>query len=183
MVVIEDELEGKLEAELSGWKQIVVLGIGSELSSDDSLGLLAAEKLKDALASIAGVKVFVTGSCPENFTGLLRRLSPTHVILLDAVEMGEGVGAIKLIDYHEIEEVMPSTHTLPLYALVKYVEQELGSKVLILGVQPKELSFGTALSEEVKNSVGKLVCLLKQIIVPLEKCEGDRFNGCSLSNF
>jgi len=171
MVVIEDELEGKLETELSGWKHIAVLGIGNELNSDDGLGLLAAKELKKALAGVAGVKVFVTGSCPENFTGLVRRLSPTHVLLLDAVEMGERAGAIKLIDYKEIEEVMPSTHTLPLYMLAKYVEQEIGSKVSILGVQPKNLDFGTGLSTEVENSVGKLVLLVKQIIVPLEKCE------------
>lgn len=164
MVVTENKLQNKLEKALSGWEQMVILGIGNELGSDDSVGLLAAQRLKEALSGIPRVEVLAAGTVPENFTGLLRRLSPSHILLVDATEMGEKAGTIKLIEAHKIEEVMPSTHALPLNMLVEYLEQELGSKVVVLGIQPKGLSFGTVLSAEVEHSVGKLVHLLKQII-------------------
>jgi len=165
MTVIDDELRDTLEAELSGWKKIVVLGIGNELRSDDGLGLRAAKRLKTVLAGITGVEVLATGTSPENFTGLLRRLAPSHILLLDALESGDRPGTIKFVKSHQIEEVMPSTHTLPLYVLAKYLEQQLGSKVLLLGIQPNILASGTELSDEVKDSVGRLVRLLRQIII------------------
>jgi len=164
MVVTEKQLEDRLEEELSGWKQLVILGVGNELGGDDSLGLLAARKLKEALSGISGVDVLAVGNAPENFTGLVRRLSPSHILLIDAAEMGEPAGTIKLVEAHQIEGMIPSTHSLSLNMLVSYLEQELGSKVLILGMQPKRLYFGTTLSEEVEGSVGNLTYLLEQII-------------------
>ena len=164
MVVTEKQLEDKLEEELSGWKQLVILGVGNELGGDDSLGLSAARKLKEALTGIPGIEVLAVGNAPENFTGLIRRLSPSHILLIDAAEMGETAGTIKLVETHQIEGMIPSTHTLSLNMLVRYLEQELGSKVLILGMQPKSLNFGTTLSEEVESSINKLLLILEGLL-------------------
>jgi len=176
MVTLRNELESRLKEELAGWQKVVILGIGSELSGDDSLGLLVAKKLKKALAGIAEVKVFTSGSCPENFTGLLRRLSPSHILLVDAAETGETAGTIKIVEPNGIEEVTPSTHTLPLSMLVKYLEQELSSKILVLGVQPERLSFGATLSEQVEDAVDNLVNLLEHTI-ELTQVSQERING------
>ena len=46
-----EALASVLEEKLSGWKQIVILGIGNEFSGDDSLGFQAARKLKRALSN------------------------------------------------------------------------------------------------------------------------------------
>ena len=159
-----EALASMLEEKLSGWKQIVILGIGNEFSGDDSLGFQAAQKLKRALSNISKVEVLAVGVAPENFTGLLRKLSPSHVVLIDAAEMGEIAGKIELIEPHRIEKRMPSTHTMPLYMLTEYLEQELGARVLILGIQPESLSFGTAVSREVRVSVDKLARLLVEVI-------------------
>ena len=159
-----EALASMLEEKLSGWKQIVILGIGNEFSGDDSLGFQAARKLKRALSNISKVEVLAAGVAPENFTGLLRKLSPSHVVLIDAAEMGEIAGTIKLIEPHRIEKRMPSTHTMPLYMLTEYLEHELGAKVLILGIQLESLSFGTAVSREVRVSVDKLARLLVEVI-------------------
>jgi Ni,Fe-hydrogenase maturation factor len=48
--------------------------------------------------------------------------------------------------------------------LAEYLEHELGAKVLILGIQPESLSFGTAVSREVIVSVDKLAHLLVEVI-------------------
>ena len=159
-----EALASMLEEKLSGWKQIVILGIGNEFSGDDSLGFQAARKLKRALSNISKVEVLAVGVAPENFTGLLRKLSPSHVVLIDAAEMGEIAGKIELIEPHRIEKRMPSTHTMPLYMLAEYLEHELGARVLILGIQPESLSFGTAVSDEVEASIDRLARLLVEII-------------------
>ena len=159
-----EALASMLEEKLSGWKQIVILGIGNEFSGYDSLGFQTARKLKRALSNISKVEVLAVGVAPENFTGLLRKLSPSHVVLIDAAEMGEIAGKIELIEPHRIEKRMPSTHTMPLYMLAEYLEHELGARVLILGIQPESLSFGTAVSREVRVSVDKLARLLVEVI-------------------
>lgn len=170
MVILQEEQTGTealasmLGEELSGWKQIVILGIGNEFSGDDRLGFQAARKLKRALSNTPRIDVIATGTSPENFTGPLRKLSPSHVVLIDAAELGEAVGTIELIEPHRIEKRTPSTHTMPLYMLTEYLEQELGAKVLILGIQPESLSFDTAVSEEVKASIDKLTRLLVEVI-------------------
>ena len=159
-----EALTSTLEQELAGWEQIAILGIGNEFGGDDSLGSQAARKLKRALSNVPKVEVLSVGIAPENFTGVMRRLSPSHVVLIDAAEMGEIAGTIKLIEPHRIQKRMPSTHTMPLNMLTEYLEQELGAKVLILGIQPKGLSVGTAVSGEVGASIDKLACLLAELI-------------------
>ncbi|MDY7018780.1 MAG: hydrogenase maturation peptidase HycI [Chloroflexota bacterium] len=164
MVITQSNLKNGIEEALSGWRRIVVLGVGNELGGDDALGLSAAKKLKEALAEIPNVEVLATGNAPENFTGLLRRLSPSHILLIDAAEIGGKAGTIKLIKDHEIEETMPSTHSLPLYLLINYLKKELGSEMIVLGIQPKMLSFGTTISSEVECSLDELVLLFKEVL-------------------
>jgi len=164
MVVAESGLQSNLDKALSGWERTVIMGIGNELGCDDSLGLVAAQRLKEALSGIPGVEVLAAGTAPENFTGLLRRLSPSHILIVDAAEMGEAAGTIQLVDADRTEEVTPSTHTVSPKMLVRYLEEEIGSKVIIIGIQPKELSFGTVVSEEVGDSLSNLVHLLEQIM-------------------
>ena len=170
MVILQEEQTGTealgsmLGEELSGWKQIVILGIGNEFNGDDGLGVRAALKLERALSNTPRIDVIATGTSPENFTGLLRKLSPSHVVLIDAAELGETAGTIELIEPHRIEKRVPSTHTMPLYMLTEYLEQELGAKVLILGIQPESLSFGTTVSREGRVSVDKLARLLVQVV-------------------
>jgi hydrogenase 3 maturation protease len=164
MVASGDELEGKLEEALSGWTHLVILGIGNEFGGDDKLGLLAAHRLKEALSDVSRVDILEAGNAPENFTGLLRKLSPSHTLLIDAAEVREEVGAVKIIEPQEIQKQMPSTHSIPLYMLVNYLEHELGSKVIILGIQAKKLSFGAPISEEVGNSVDQLVLMLDRLL-------------------
>jgi len=170
MVILQEEQTGSealvsmLGEELSGWKQIVILGIGNEFNGDDGLGVRAALKLERALSNTPRIDVIATGTSPENFTGLLRKLSPSHVVLIDAAELGETAGTIELIEPHRIEKQMPSTHAMPLYLLTEYLEQELGAKVLILGIQPKSLSSGRAVSSEVEASIDELARVLAGII-------------------
>lgn len=155
-----------LKEELHGWSQVTILGLGNEFGGDDGLGLLAARKIKQVLPSdIGGVEILETGVAPENFTGVLRNLLPSHVILIDSAEMGEKAGYIKVINPYNIQEALPSTHSLPLSMLVKYIEQEVGAKVTILGIQPKEMSFGTAVSSEVRDSVDKVAMILRESLV------------------
>ena len=157
------DLVRTLKRELRGWRQVAILGLGNEFGGDDASGLIAARKARQVIPDgMWGVEILETGLAPENFTGALRKLHPSHVVLIDSAEMGEKAGHIKVINPTEIEELIFSTHSLPLSTLAQYIERELGAKVIILGIQPKEMSFGNEVSPEVGDSVNELAVVLRE---------------------
>lgn len=157
-------LRNKLEKLLSGWEKLAIIGVGNELNGDDGAGILAAKMLRGTLKRNQGIQVITAGTMPENFTGLLRRSRPSHVLLIDAADTGKAPGTVDIIDAGSIKESAPGTHTIPLSVLAGYLKEEMGSEVTILGIQPDNLSYGKEVSEKVKDSVTQLVDLLVQVI-------------------
>jgi hydrogenase 3 maturation protease len=143
-----------LKRELSTAKKVVILGIGNELYDKDSLGLLAAKEIEKSHLS-GRYQVFLAGTAPENFTGKIRELSPSHVIFIDAADMGKEPGTIEIIGKDRIASVTLSTHNLPFSLLAEYLTKETGCKVIIIGIQPGENSSN-------REAIKKLAKLLYQ---------------------
>lgn len=142
--------------------RIVIVGVGSSLRSDDAAGLRIAEELRKL--DLPSVLVLLGDTAPENVTGEIRRALPSHVIFVDAAKFGETPGAVRLVDSVEIGGMSSSTHTLPLEVIADYLKQELGCRVLFLGLQPKVVEFGEGLSEEVAAAVAETVATLAQAL-------------------
>ncbi|MCD6409543.1 MAG: hydrogenase maturation peptidase HycI [Candidatus Verstraetearchaeota archaeon] len=151
-------LERRLKDFLRRAERLVVMLIGNEMRGDDG----AALTLRD-LPRGERVVVIDCGPVPENFTGVVRRLKPTHVLLVDAVDFGGENGEIEIFDPHQL--VMPSfsSHRMSLRLLSRYLESEVGARVILLGIQPKSLELGEGLSPEVKLSVDVLRNLLIKV--------------------
>ncbi len=132
-------------------RRVVILGIGSELRSDDAAGVRVAERV-EALG-LPGVTAIPGGSAPENLTGEIRRLSPSLLIIVDAADMGLPPGTVRLLDPGEIGGISFSTHTLPLTVLAGYLQQETGCSLIIMGIQPRSLDFDGPLSPETATAV------------------------------
>ncbi|MEM2282078.1 MAG: hydrogenase 3 maturation endopeptidase HyCI [Candidatus Hadarchaeales archaeon] len=145
-------------------EKVAVLGIGNEFRGDDAAGLLVARKL----APLSGERVLVLeGGCsPENFTGALRRFSPSLVLMIDCLDFGGKPGGIHLLDASKIRGSTFSTHNPSLALLAEYLKRELGTKVLLIGIQPKQLS--GAPSGEVLHAVDKVASLLEGALRILE---------------
>jgi len=155
-------LQLELERFVKNYKKIVVLGIGNQLRGDDYSGSLVAVKLgqecrKDNVVIVDG------GTVPENFTGLVRKETPSHIILIDAADMGKKPGYIRLIEKEEISRYNISTHAMPLSFLIKYLEQTTSARIILIGIQPDGMELDNTLSEEVKKSVEYLVDILKDL--------------------
>lgn len=160
MVEIENNFVGtnsiraKLIKELSGWKKIVILGIGNEMNEKDNMGILIAQGLQKMFPDKDKVKVIVTGNRPENYTGLLKQLSPSHILLIDTAEMGNET--IKIIDACEIEEGAPSAHNGSLSMMIKYLERAMEAKVITLGVnigQTFRFAKGNSVCDFIKQAI------------------------------
>lgn len=143
-------------------RRVVVVGVGSTLRSDDAAGLHIALALR-ALA-LPNVFVLLGDTAPENVTGEVRRARPTHVLFVDAADLGESPGFMRLLDAAEVGGMSSSTHTLPLGVIADYLTLELGCRVLFLGLQPKSVAFGDTISDEVASAVQEAVEAIRKAL-------------------
>ncbi len=124
----------RLERRLRGARRIAVVGIGDELSPLDCLGIETAREI-DGLR-LPGVMVVLAGMLPENVTGPLRLFRPDAVLFLDAAEMGAPPGTIAVLEPGEVRATLFSVHVLPLPVVMEFVERDIGTEVILLGIQP-----------------------------------------------
>jgi hydrogenase 3 maturation protease len=144
----------------AGSRTVVVLGVGSELRSDDAAGLHVSNALKKA--ALPGVHAIDAGPAPENCTAEIRRLRPFHLIIVDCALMGEEPGTLKVFKPSEIAGVSFGTHGLPLSVLADYLQTETGCTAAVLGIQPVTTEFGEVLSPRIEAAVQEAVDLLRE---------------------
>jgi hydrogenase 3 maturation protease len=143
-------------------RSVVVLGVGSELLSDDAAGVRVAAAI--GRKPLPGVTAMDGGSAPENCTAELRQISPSHLIIVDCAQMGEAPGTVRIIDAADIGGVSFGTHALPLSVLADYVAREIGCRVTVIGIQPLTIEFGEGLSPEVSAAVDEVDHVLRECL-------------------
>ena len=171
-------LKTELKNRLSSAAKVAILGIGSQLKGDDIGGILVANQLQGSLPpktdqSPTGAKtpqkpdvgIFIGGTAPENITGEIKRFNPSHLVIIDAADMGGKPGEIRLIDPENIGGISFSTHNLPANMLIDYLKQFLKCEVVIIGIQPKTIEFGKEPSAEMKKAVEIVAALIKDIVL------------------
>lgn len=158
-----------LRNKLKGTRKTLVLGVGSDLRGDDAAGMLAAEHLEKISANNKALKrrlkVLFGATAPENLTSEIRRFKPTHVVIVDAAQLNKRAGAIEVIEADRIEGVTFTTHQLPLSILARYLQEEVGCQIILIGIQPKTLAFAKPVSREVLTSASKLATIIKKILL------------------
>ena len=100
------------------------------------------------------------GSVPENFTGLIKRCDPSHIILIDASLMKKEPGEINIVNKDNIVDISISTHSMSLSYLIKYLQLEKDYNILFIGIEPEIMDLSFDLSPKIKNSSDMLVKLL-----------------------
>jgi hydrogenase 3 maturation protease len=146
----------KLTARLRNAERIFVLGIGMNWKSDDRLGVALARILARTVPAGPDVRIVSGGEAPENFTGAIRVFSPSHVILLDAVDHGLEPGTAFLADERSIAVGDMTSHHLPLKLLMRFIAASLPCRVILVGVQPLNLRPGNRLSAPVRKTLPRL---------------------------
>lgn len=114
-------------------------------------------KLRDRLDGKPNLLLLDCGSIPENATGPLRKFKPDLVLMVDAAELGEELGTIKMIELDEVRGFSASSHSLPLSVLAGFIQTEFVCDVALCCIQPQSLEFDQGLTPVVNNAVAKLV--------------------------
>ena len=157
-----------LKKKLHNAQRVAILGVGSELRGDDVAGLLAAQQIEKTITkqtTSPEVRVFIGETAPENLTGEIKKFQPTHLIIIDAAEFHKEPGHIEIMEPETIGGTSFCTHSLPLKIVIGYLLESFKFQAIIIGIQPKTLTFGAQPTKEVvaaaKNIAKAITKLLK----------------------
>jgi len=159
------DLEFSLREKLKDVSCLAVLGVGSELRADDAIGMMIAQALSKVKKSKINFCSFQGSTAPENFTGEIKKLKPSHLLIIDAFEMGKEAGCAMVFEPEDAKSAVSfSTHRMPLEILINYLCKYFSCCVIILGIQPESLEFMGPVSGKVKAAAGKIEKIIKKII-------------------
>ncbi len=133
--------------------------VGNVMMGDDGAGPLLAEKM--AADPVAGWRVIDGGSAPENHAHQVAALKPARLLLVDAAEMEEAAGTVRIVDAATIG-AMPfmNTHSLPLTFLLERLG-EIVPDITFLGIQPALVAFGCPMTPMVTAAVETIHARIK----------------------
>lgn len=137
----------------------MILGIGNEVKGDDFAGSLAAKSIQASLPQHRenfSVSVFDCGPVPENFTGVIRKISPDYILIIDAGDFGEEAGEIGFFNWKKAEGSEISTHALPLSLFSGFLAEELDCEIGLLLIQPNNLSYLDPIHPLIREAVNKI---------------------------
>ncbi len=149
--------EAELISYLSKAKRLVIIGIGNLDLGDDGVGVYISNELYKKSQS---AYVLNGGMVPENITHKIRKLSPSHILLIDAADFKSEPGSFILARSDDVVGKSISTHQLPLSLLMQYLEHEFNADVRLLCIQIKEKIPHSSLSSSVLSTANNLINLL-----------------------
>ncbi len=139
MIQLKDILKGK----------VVILCIGNKDRGDDGAG----PDLANAIKEKSPYEVIDAGITPENYTGVIARLNPDTIIIVDTVQFEANPGDTRLFRGDDLRSGKISTHDVSPKLLIEYLKSSTNASIYVLGIRPKSNKFGEGMSKEVREAV------------------------------
>ena len=140
--------------------KVVIVGIGNIMRGDDGFGPALVENLTGKVSAVC----IDAGTAPENYLGKVAKERPDTILLADAVHLDLSPGEYELLRKSEILNHGLTTHDISPNMLIEFLEKETEADIYLLGVQPKDISFGDDMSDEVKRAISEISELIKETI-------------------
>lgn len=141
---------------------IVILGVGNLLLSDEGVGVHVAHKLME-MDLPAGVEVIEGGTDGFHLMNVVTEAD--RLIVVDAVKGGGPPGSIYRFDIKDApsspDAYKTSVHQIGILEIV-HLSELIGQtpETTVIGVEPKSLEMGMALSPEVQEKIPKIIELI-----------------------
>lgn len=137
----------------------MLFGVGNTMLGDDGIGPWVAERMKDC----PGWHAEDCGTAPENFTGLVRRMQPSLLVIVDAADMHLSPGEYRRIPADAVGQAGFDTHSLPLTHIIEYLRESISAmpEIIFIGIQPGAVTFNDSISEPVLHggeTVAEMLC-------------------------
>lgn len=154
----EDEWPRNVERLVrEGYNQgdVVVVGIGHPLKSDDYVGSLIAKDLLRKSCDRDTVMIVDAENSPENILYAIWNKKTSILLLIDSVDAGLPLGSIRLVELSETSYPFFTGHNIPLRLMLQPGPE--APRAVLLGVQPGSLGVGGVLSREVEEARATIV--------------------------
>lgn len=145
--------------------RIAIVGIGHDLRGDDAIGSVIAYELQLRLGGNDHLLIVNASCTPENFMTALRRFAPDLLLLVDAANLDEAPGTIRLLDPLLAEGCSASTHSLSLSMMTSYLRAELDCEMVLLGIQPESMFFGQTMTAALCQAADEVTALLSEALL------------------
>jgi hydrogenase 3 maturation protease len=162
------KLAAVLKQKLENARKVAILGVGSELRSDDAAGVIAAQQIKkisrQKKKSAPRVKVFIGETAPENLTGEIKKFKPSHLIIIDSADTNVPPGQVTIINPEKVGGTSFCTHSLPLKVMIDYLRQSCDCETIIIGIQPQTIAAGSNISKEIGQTIEELAVTIVSLL-------------------
>ncbi len=148
-----DTLKKELAGRLHGVSpdRVVLVGVGNRLRGDDAIGPVLIDLLEGSVPHALDVD-----GAPENYTGAIKRLKPSAIVFLDALDFGGRPGSARIVEAPDILGYGATTHNFSLDVAMEYLKKETGADVFLLGVQPERIGEGERISPSLRRPLKEL---------------------------
>lgn len=142
--------------------KVVVLGVGNLLLGDEGVGVHLIQKLREMQLG-EGIELVDGGTSLLDFIPQAEDVS--KLIIVDAVKLGGKPGTTYKICVDDSllkgAKGITSLHQLGVVETLA-IAQKMGKlpHTVIIGIEPKEISYGLELSPEIVREMGKMVNLI-----------------------
>ncbi len=139
---------------------IVVLGIGNILLSDDGVGVHAVNRLRDEYKFPENVRLIDGGTKGLDLLPFFE--GTDKVLIIDAANFKKEPGTIDTVEGDRIPSFLSSklsVHQIGLPDML-FASKLMGitpSEMCLVGIQPKSMETGTELSKEIKNRLDQFL--------------------------
>ncbi len=144
---------------------IVVLGLGNPLMSDEGIGGFLIDKLLESKDSYPNVDFIDAGTSGMAILGLIAERK--KAIIIDCAYMGKKPGTMAKFEPKEVQSVKKLLHyslheadILQIIALARQLDQ-CPDEIVIFGIEPEKIEFGEGLSLALQNKTNEYIETIK----------------------
>jgi hydrogenase maturation protease len=145
-------------------KEIIVLGLGNPLMSDEGIGIYVVERLQKQTAKFPDVEFIDAGTGGMAVLHLIANRK--KAVIIDCALMGQTPGTIRRFTPDDVKSVKQVSHfSLHDIDILKVLElsrqlEECPPEVVIFGIEPAKVEQGNTLSPELEDRIGEYVQLI-----------------------
>jgi len=144
----------------SGAPKILVLGVGSILMMDEGLGIRAIEELERRYRFPENVELLDGGTSGIELLSYIS--GRDYLIIIDAIKSGNPPGTVLKIEGEDVPaqfRTRISPHQLGISDLLAAASltDEIPKRLVMFGIEPKEIVMKLGLSEEVRQGMDHLL--------------------------
>jgi hydrogenase maturation protease len=156
--------------------RIVLLGLGNILLSDEGVGVHAINTIKDRYSFFPQIDIIDGGTMGLDLLPLFQ--ARDRILIIDAVDFGKAAGTIGMLRDDAIPSVLNpklSVHHIGVADLLftARLTRTIPPSVCLIGIQPKSLEVGLAMTDEIRSQIESIIELAIKILAEWSiRCTG-----------